>query len=136
MVGDIDFMCINTDKSLAPVITPADIIALKRLSPWKEYISGDFIYIVVTCEYSARSLFLSPTSIVSTLHRWSSTSIIHLLSIQLFLHQTYGNTFTIPNEPTKVHQICRQVLMSKIIEQSHFQLFLYYFSFKNHLIWF
>ena len=67
-----------------------------------------------------------------------TTSIIHLPFIQLFIHQTYGHTFSVPNEPTKtkIHQICRQVLMSKIIGQSHFQLFLYYFSFKNHLIWF
>lgn len=53
-----------------------------------------------------------------------TTSIIHLPFIQLFIHQTYGHTFSVPNEPTKtkIHQICRQVLMSKIIEQSHFQL--------------
>jgi len=25
MAGDFDFMCINTDKSLAPIIMPADI---------------------------------------------------------------------------------------------------------------
>ena len=30
---------------------PADIIALKRLSSWKEYIPGDFICVVVTSEY-------------------------------------------------------------------------------------
>ena len=29
----------------------ADIIALKRLSSWKEYIPGDFICVVVTSEY-------------------------------------------------------------------------------------
>ena len=51
MAGDFDFMCINTDKSLAPFIMPADIIALKRLSSWKEYIPGDFICVVVTSEY-------------------------------------------------------------------------------------
>ena len=26
MAGDFDFMCINTDKSLEPIIKPADII--------------------------------------------------------------------------------------------------------------
>ena len=51
MAGDFDFMFINTDKSLAPFIMPADIIALKRLSSWKEYIPGDFICVVVTSEY-------------------------------------------------------------------------------------
>ena len=51
MAGDFDFMCINTDKSLAPFIMPADIIALKRLSSWKKYIPGDFICVVVTSEY-------------------------------------------------------------------------------------
>jgi len=35
----------------APFIMPADIIALKRLSSWKEYIPGDFICVVVTSEY-------------------------------------------------------------------------------------
>ena len=41
----------TTDKSLAPFIMPADIIALKRLSSWKEFIPGDFICVVVTSEY-------------------------------------------------------------------------------------
>ena len=31
MAGDFDFMCINTDKSLEPIIKPADIIALKKI---------------------------------------------------------------------------------------------------------
>lgn len=36
---------------LAPFIMPADIIALKRLSSWKEYIPGDFICVVVTKDF-------------------------------------------------------------------------------------
>lgn len=51
MAGDLDFWCVNNDKSLAPVIMPGDIIALKKLSAWKEYIPGDFICVVVTSEY-------------------------------------------------------------------------------------
>lgn len=51
MAGDFEFMCINNDKSLAPIIMPGDIIALKKLSSWKEYIPGDFICVVVTSEY-------------------------------------------------------------------------------------
>ena len=51
MAGDIDFWCINTDRSLAPVIMPGDIIALKRLATWREFIPGDFICVVVTSEY-------------------------------------------------------------------------------------
>ena len=51
MAGDFDFMCINTDKSLAPIIMPADIIALKKYATWEKYIPGDFICIVVTSEY-------------------------------------------------------------------------------------
>ena len=34
MAGDFDFMCINTDKSLEPIIKPADIIALKKYTTW------------------------------------------------------------------------------------------------------
>ena len=30
---------------------PGDIIALKKLSTWKEYIPGDFICVVVTSEH-------------------------------------------------------------------------------------
>lgn len=36
-------MCINNDKSLAPIIMPGDVIALKKLATWKTYIPGDFI---------------------------------------------------------------------------------------------
>ena len=49
--GDFDFMCINNDKSLAPIIMPGDVIALKKLATWKTYIPGDFICVVVTSEY-------------------------------------------------------------------------------------
>jgi len=41
MAGDFDFMCINNDKSLAPIIMPGDVIALKKLATWKTYIPGD-----------------------------------------------------------------------------------------------
>ena len=51
MAGDLDFCCFNNDKSLAPIIMPGDIIALKKLSTWKEYIPGDFICVIVTSEY-------------------------------------------------------------------------------------
>ena len=51
MAGDFDFMCINTDKSLAPIIMPADIIALKKYATWKTYIPGDFICVVVTKDF-------------------------------------------------------------------------------------
>lgn len=51
MAGDFDFMCINTDKSLAPIIMPADIIALKKYTTWKKYIPGDFICVIVTKEF-------------------------------------------------------------------------------------
>ena len=51
MAGDFDFMCINTDKSLAPIIMPADIIALKKYATWEKYIPGDFICVVVTKEF-------------------------------------------------------------------------------------
>ena len=51
MAGDFDFMCINTDKSLAPIIMPADIIALKKYATWDKYIPGDFICVVVTKEF-------------------------------------------------------------------------------------
>ena len=44
-------MCINNDKSLAPIIMPGDVIALKKLATWKTYIPGDFICVVVTNEY-------------------------------------------------------------------------------------
>jgi hypothetical protein len=36
MAGDFDFMCINNDKSLAPIIMPGDVIAAsnqKQTSP-------------------------------------------------------------------------------------------------------
>ena len=51
MAGDFDFMCINTDKSLTPIIMPADIIALKKYATWEKYIPGDFICVVVTKEF-------------------------------------------------------------------------------------
>lgn len=51
MAGDFDFMCINTDKSLAPIIMPADIIALKKYATWETYIPGDFICVVVTKDF-------------------------------------------------------------------------------------
>jgi len=51
MAGDFDFMCINTDKSLEPIIKPADIIALKKYTTWETYIPGDFICVVVTKDY-------------------------------------------------------------------------------------
>ena len=49
--GDIDFWCVNNDKSLSPVIMPGDTIALKKLNTWREFIPGDFICVVVTKEY-------------------------------------------------------------------------------------
>ena len=51
LAGDFDFMCINTDKSLEPIIKPADIIALKKYTTWETYIPGDFICIVVTKDF-------------------------------------------------------------------------------------
>ena len=51
MAGDFDFMCINTDKSLEPIIKPADIIALKKYTTWETYIPGDFICVVVTKDF-------------------------------------------------------------------------------------
>ena len=39
------------NKSLAPIIMLGDIIALKKLSTWKEYIPGDSICVVVTSEH-------------------------------------------------------------------------------------
>ena len=50
-LADIDFWCINNDKSLVPSILQGDVIALKRLSSWKEYIPGEFICVVVTADY-------------------------------------------------------------------------------------
>jgi len=50
-LADIDFWCINNDKSLVPTILQGDVIALKRLSSWKEYIPGEFICVVVTADY-------------------------------------------------------------------------------------
>ena len=32
MAGDFDFMCINNDKSLVPIIMPGDVIAQKELA--------------------------------------------------------------------------------------------------------
>ena len=49
--GDIDFWCLNGDKSLAPLIMQGDTIALKRVNTWKEYIPGDLICVVVTNEF-------------------------------------------------------------------------------------
>lgn len=51
IVGDVDFWCVNYDKSLIPVITPEDVIALKKQDSWKEYIPGNFICIFVTKSY-------------------------------------------------------------------------------------
>lgn len=51
IVGDVDFWCVNYDKSLIPVINSEDIIALKKLDSWKEYIPGNFICIFVTKSY-------------------------------------------------------------------------------------
>lgn len=49
--GDIDFWCINGDKSLEPVIMQGDTIALKKVNTWKTYIPGDLICIIVTSEF-------------------------------------------------------------------------------------
>lgn len=51
MTGDADFWCTNNDSSLAPLITPGDIIALKRLSNWQNYIPGKYICLVITKDY-------------------------------------------------------------------------------------
>ena len=52
MTGDIDFWCVNSDKSLAPTIMPGDIIALKRLGDVKEEsIPGGFICVVIIKQY-------------------------------------------------------------------------------------
>lgn len=51
IVGDVDFWCVNYDKSLIPVINPEDVIALKKQDSWKEYIPGNFICIFVTKSY-------------------------------------------------------------------------------------
>ena len=51
IVGDVDFWCVNYDKSLIPIIDPEDVIALKKLDSWKEYIPGNFICIFVTKSY-------------------------------------------------------------------------------------
>lgn len=51
IMGDVDFWCVNYDKSLIPVINPEDVIALKKLDSWKEYIPGNFICIFVTKSY-------------------------------------------------------------------------------------
>lgn len=51
IMGDVDFWCVNYDKSLIPVINPEDVIALKKLDSWKEYIPGNFICILVTKSY-------------------------------------------------------------------------------------
>ena len=51
MTGDIDFWCTNNDNSLEPLITPGDIIALKKLRNWKDYIPGKYICVVVTKDY-------------------------------------------------------------------------------------
>lgn len=60
--GDIDFWCLNTHRSLAPVIMPGDLIALKRLTSWRDYIPGDFICVVVTAEYKVlRKVAVSQT---------------------------------------------------------------------------
>lgn len=48
---DIDFWCVNNDMSLIPDIIQGDIIALKRLTTWKQYIPGDLVCVVCTSEY-------------------------------------------------------------------------------------
>lgn len=48
---DIDFWCINYDNSLLSVISPGDIIALRKLNAWKDYIPGGFICIFVTKQF-------------------------------------------------------------------------------------
>ena len=50
-LADIDFWCINNDKSLLPIILQGDVIALKKLSSWRDYIPGEFICVVVTADY-------------------------------------------------------------------------------------
>ena len=50
-LADIDFWCINNDRSLLPDILQGDVIALKKLSSWREYIPGEFICVVVTTDY-------------------------------------------------------------------------------------
>ena len=49
--GDIDFWCINRQSALSPLIQPGDLIALKRLTAWREYLPGDAICIVITPEH-------------------------------------------------------------------------------------
>ena len=51
MTGDIDFWCTNNDKSLEPIVAAGDIIALKKMSDWKEYIPGGYVCYVVTKGY-------------------------------------------------------------------------------------
>lgn len=51
IAGDIDFWCFNKDNSLAPTIMQGDVIALKKLSSWKEYIPENTICVVVTKEH-------------------------------------------------------------------------------------
>lgn len=51
LAGDVDLWCVNNDKSLVPDIIQGDIIALKKLATWKQYIPGDITCVVVTTEY-------------------------------------------------------------------------------------
>ena len=51
LTDDIDFWCLNNDSSLAPLIMPGDIIALKRLNNWQDYIPGKYICLVITRNY-------------------------------------------------------------------------------------
>jgi len=51
LTDDIDFWCTNNDKSLEPMITVGDIIALKKLSNWKNYIPGKYVCVVITKDY-------------------------------------------------------------------------------------
>jgi hypothetical protein len=43
--------CINKQSALAPLIQPGDLIALKRLTSWREYIPGDATCVVITPEH-------------------------------------------------------------------------------------
>ena len=52
LAGDVDFWCVNNDKSLIPEIILGDIVALKRLTTWKKYIPGGLTCVVVTSEYT------------------------------------------------------------------------------------
>ena len=51
LTDDIDFWCTNNDNSLEPLIARGDILALKKLSNWKNYIPGKRVCVVITKDY-------------------------------------------------------------------------------------